>query len=115
MTGVRVAMTFIRSMMLRPVRAVALAGGVAALSVLLTAFAQSAGAHEADAESGGPKPTIVLVHGAFADAAGWDWVVKRLQGCKLFTYPCQLHGRSAAGASSSTVSEAAGLRRHAFR
>jgi len=57
------------------------------LSVLLTAgaFAQSAGAHEADAESGGPKATIVLVHGAFADASGWDWVVKRLQVYKLLT------------------------------
>ena len=68
-------------------RAVAREGAIAALSVLLTAgaFAQSAGAHEADAESGGPKATIVLVHGAFADASGWDWVVKRLQGYKLFT------------------------------
>jgi pimeloyl-ACP methyl ester carboxylesterase len=27
----------------------------------------------------GPKPTIVLVHGAFADASGWDGVAKRLQ------------------------------------
>ncbi len=26
-----------------------------------------------------PKPTIVLVHGAFADASGWDGVIKRLQ------------------------------------
>lgn len=26
-----------------------------------------------------PKPTIVLIHGAFADASGWDGVIKRLQ------------------------------------
>jgi pimeloyl-ACP methyl ester carboxylesterase len=27
----------------------------------------------------GPKPTVVLVHGAFADASGWNDVVARLQ------------------------------------
>ncbi len=27
----------------------------------------------------GPKPTIVLVHGAFADASGWDGVITRLE------------------------------------
>jgi pimeloyl-ACP methyl ester carboxylesterase len=27
----------------------------------------------------GPKPTIVLIHGAFADASGWDSVMTRLQ------------------------------------
>jgi pimeloyl-ACP methyl ester carboxylesterase len=26
-----------------------------------------------------PKPTVVLVHGAFADASGWDRVVQKLQ------------------------------------
>lgn len=27
-----------------------------------------------------PKPTIVLVHGAFADSSGWSAVIERLQG-----------------------------------
>ncbi|MCM4085104.1 alpha/beta fold hydrolase [Paractinoplanes hotanensis] len=27
-----------------------------------------------------PKPTIVLVHGAFADASGWNEVIRRLSG-----------------------------------
>lgn len=27
----------------------------------------------------GPKPTIVLVHGAWADASSWDGVIRRLQ------------------------------------
>ena len=27
----------------------------------------------------GPKPTIVLVHGAFADASGWAGVITRLE------------------------------------
>jgi pimeloyl-ACP methyl ester carboxylesterase len=26
-----------------------------------------------------PRPTVVLVHGAFADASGWNGVTKRLQ------------------------------------
>ena len=30
-------------------------------------------------ENSGPKPTIVLIHGAFADASGWSGVVTRLQ------------------------------------
>jgi pimeloyl-ACP methyl ester carboxylesterase len=29
--------------------------------------------------AGGPKPTVVLVHGAFADASGWNGVAARLQ------------------------------------
>ena len=31
------------------------------------------------AQSGRTMPTVVLVHGAFADASGWDSVIKRLQ------------------------------------
>jgi hypothetical protein len=30
-------------------------------------------------ERAGAKPTIVLVHGAFADASSWNGVVERLQ------------------------------------
>jgi len=33
----------------------------------------------ADASARQPKPTIVLVHGAFADASGWNDVTERLQ------------------------------------
>jgi pimeloyl-ACP methyl ester carboxylesterase len=32
----------------------------------------------ANAETGSPKPTVVLVHGAFADASGWGGVIERL-------------------------------------
>jgi pimeloyl-ACP methyl ester carboxylesterase len=39
---------------------------------LATTPAASAGGH-------GPKPTVVLVHGAFADASSWSEVVQRLQ------------------------------------
>jgi pimeloyl-ACP methyl ester carboxylesterase len=33
----------------------------------------------ADSRHPAPKPTVVLVHGAFADASGWTGVVSRLQ------------------------------------
>ena len=48
-------------------------GGAAAAP----APAPSAAAPAAPAQ--GPKPTVVLVHGAFADASSWAGVVTRLQ------------------------------------
>ena len=61
----------------RPTRrhAIALVGGVAlgASGVLGTATASSA-----TAVSGRSRPTIVLVHGAFADSSSWNGVVTRL-------------------------------------
>lgn len=36
-------------------------------------------ATSADGRSSQPKPTVVLVHGAFADASGWNEVTERLQ------------------------------------
>ncbi|RSM68230.1 alpha/beta hydrolase [Actinoplanes sp. ATCC 53533] len=49
--------------------------------VLLLATTGLLASPAASASSGprGPKPTIVLVHGAFADASGWSDVIKRLQ------------------------------------
>jgi pimeloyl-ACP methyl ester carboxylesterase len=49
--------------------------------VLLLATTGLLASPAASAASGshGPKPTIVLVHGAFADASGWNDVIKRLQ------------------------------------
>ena len=60
----------------RPLRiALALAGIVAvtAVSVALPAAADDKGS------APGPKPTVVLVHGAFADSSGWNAVTERLQ------------------------------------
>jgi pimeloyl-ACP methyl ester carboxylesterase len=53
-------------------RFAALIAGLAA--VLLPTQIGSAGA-----VPGGPKPTVVLVHGAFADASGWNDVTEQLQ------------------------------------
>jgi pimeloyl-ACP methyl ester carboxylesterase len=38
-----------------------------------------AGAPPSASAAEGPKPTVVLVHGAFADASSWNGVVSRLQ------------------------------------
>lgn len=54
-------------------------GALGLLSLLLTFPLRSAGATNGDPPSGGPKPTIVLVHGAWADASSWDRVARRLQ------------------------------------
>src|SRR5687767_11133240 len=49
-----------------------------ALAVTATAVAQPA-YRPGDARAGAAaKPTIVLVHGAFADASGWDSVIRIL-------------------------------------
>src|SRR5215207_5866477 len=56
-------------------RPIAIAAVLAAM-VVPTQVASAAGS---DASSGGSKPTIVLVHGAWADGSGWSDVVRRLQ------------------------------------
>ncbi|MFD7440107.1 alpha/beta fold hydrolase [Streptomyces sp. NPDC059909] len=50
--------------------------GVAALALTTTAPANAAKAERRPSEK---KPTVVLVHGAFADSSSWNGVVKRLQ------------------------------------
>jgi pimeloyl-ACP methyl ester carboxylesterase len=50
--------------------------GVAALTLTATTPANAAKAEHRASEK---KPTVVLVHGAFADASSWNGVIKRLQ------------------------------------
>jgi pimeloyl-ACP methyl ester carboxylesterase len=54
---------------------------IASVLLFIAAFTGLIGGASADAHGGPstPKPTIVLVHGAFADASGWDGVIERLQ------------------------------------
>lgn len=52
-------------------------GAAAATATLLTPAVSSAAA--ADHSTPGAKPTIVLVHGGFADASGWNDVISKLQ------------------------------------
>jgi pimeloyl-ACP methyl ester carboxylesterase len=49
------------------------------LAVAVTADAQSAYRSAPARPNAAAKPTIVLVHGAFADASGWDAVIRILQ------------------------------------
>jgi pimeloyl-ACP methyl ester carboxylesterase len=69
---------------------------IAALAGLVIPFSQigSARAAEAGAAGGGPKPIIVLVHGAWADTSSWDGVIRRLQadGYTVYAPPDPLRG-----------------------
>src|SRR5229473_7314149 len=48
--------------------------------ILFAGTGASAGTPRLSAQDdNGPKPTIVLIHGAFADASGWSGVITRLQ------------------------------------
>src|SRR3954454_10467639 len=64
----------------------------AAFALLLVTAVPSADARAAPA-----KPTIVLVHGAFADASGWSGVISRLQakGYPVLAPPNPLRGVAA--------------------
>jgi len=62
-------------------RAVFWAAAIAGLLALAALFASSssAGAAAANGKKADAKPTIVLVHGAWADGSSWNRVTKRLQ------------------------------------
>lgn len=63
-----------RSHSLRRAFAAVVVGVLTIVGVVHVATTASASGPDND-----PKPTIVLVHGAFADGSGWDAVVERLQ------------------------------------
>jgi pimeloyl-ACP methyl ester carboxylesterase len=58
----------------------ALATGLAALLLVSSSSLTAAAPTLAAGSRGDPKPTIVLVHGAFADSSGWNAVASRLMG-----------------------------------
>jgi pimeloyl-ACP methyl ester carboxylesterase len=70
-----------------------LLAAVLAVAGLLAATAQIASASPSRAADG-PKPTIVLEHGAWADSGSWNGVVQRLQhdGYKVYAPPDPLQG-----------------------
>jgi pimeloyl-ACP methyl ester carboxylesterase len=55
----------------------AAAGALCLIAVFVTTASATTGAAAKNRDA--PKPTIVLVHGAFADASGWSSVIKTLQ------------------------------------
>ncbi|MFD0473250.1 alpha/beta fold hydrolase [Nonomuraea thailandensis] len=62
--------------MRRPRTAAAL---LAAAALILAGVSPAPGAAAQDGRSRGARPTVVLVHGAWADASSWSGVVARLQ------------------------------------
>src|ERR1700685_2746603 len=66
---------------------------VAAIAALLFPVSQIASAHTAPRASG-PKPTIVLEHGAWANSGSWDAVIGRLErdGYRVYAPPNPLQG-----------------------
>jgi pimeloyl-ACP methyl ester carboxylesterase len=68
----------------------------AAIAALVIPLSQVASAHTATraAASGGPKPSIVLEHGAWANTASWAAVIQRLQadGYTVYAPPNPLQG-----------------------
>ncbi len=75
------------------------AAAACALTLGLTTTAQADGAVSAASQrinSAVPKPTVVLVHGAWADASSWTPVIERLQraGYPVLAPPNPLRGLS---------------------
>jgi len=73
-----------------------IAAVIVAMAGLLTPLSQIAPARAAGAAAAGdgPKPSIVLVHGAWADSGSWDGVTQRLQadGYTVYAPPNPLQG-----------------------
>jgi pimeloyl-ACP methyl ester carboxylesterase len=75
-------------------------GALLAAATLVGVTAQAAAARPTSSRvfswGGGPKPTIVLEHGAWADASSWDKVIARLQadGFTVYAPPNPLRGVS---------------------
>jgi len=83
----------------RPVKTV-IAVIVVCLTLAITGGAASATttpAHATDTASSAPKPTVVLVHGAFADSSGWNATISQLQqaGYPVLAVPDPLRGLTA--------------------
>ena len=66
---------------------------IVGLAIPLSQIA-SARTAEVGASGHGPKPTIVLLHGAWADTSSWDGVIRRLQadGYTVYAPPDPLQG-----------------------
>jgi pimeloyl-ACP methyl ester carboxylesterase len=73
-----------------------IAAVIVAMAGLAIPLSQIASARTAEAAvaGDGPKPSIVLVHGAWADTSSWDGVIQRLQadGYTVYALPNPLRG-----------------------
>jgi len=86
----------IQSMRLSRMRIVLFAVVLAVAGLLVSAsqIAPAGAATATAASGGGPKPTIVLEHGAWADGSSWDGVIGLLQadGYPVYAPPDPLRG-----------------------
>ena len=73
-----------------------LAAALAAVVGLIIPLSVTGSAAARESNGGGPKPTIVLVHGDWADGSSWSAVIPRLQrqGYQVVAPPNQLRGPS---------------------
>ncbi len=96
------SITTARRKVLGPI-VIASLGGVLALGGLVSAVGAQSG--PAVAHTTTAKPTIVLVHGAFADASGWGAVIVRLEadGYPVIAPPDPLRGLSSDSAYIASV------------
>ena len=80
----------------RRVRSWLFAAVLAAVVGLIVPLSVTGSAAAHDSNGGGPKPTIVLVHGDWADGTSWSAVIPRLQrqGYQVVAPPNQLRGPS---------------------
>ena len=89
-------MNIIQGICRKRIRIAAIAVVLAVAGLLVSASqiapARAAAAHAAG--GGGPKPTIVLEHGAWADGSSWDGVIGLLQaeGYTVYAPPDPLRG-----------------------
>ncbi|MFD9483285.1 alpha/beta fold hydrolase [Streptomyces sp. NPDC059991] len=60
-------------------RTLALALALPAALASLIGAAPASGSHAAGTDRHAPRPTVVLVHGAFADASSWSGTIRRLR------------------------------------
>ena len=84
--------------------------GLASFGLVTSASARTTPKSTASGHSTAPKPTVVLVHGAFADSSGWYGVIDQLprDGYPVHAAPdpllglqCDARGRPAGHAPSS--------------
>ncbi|HEX6453755.1 MAG TPA: alpha/beta hydrolase [Trebonia sp.] len=82
-----------------------LTAAAAAVSALTLSVTTSAHADAQQPNSNTPKPTIVLVHGAWADASGWTPVIERLEqaGYPVDAPPNPLRGLASDSAYIASV------------
>jgi pimeloyl-ACP methyl ester carboxylesterase len=78
----------------RRLRVIVMAAVLALAGLLIPASQVASAQAAAPAAHAGPKPTIVLEHGAWANGASWDAVVRRLQadGYTVLVPPNPLQG-----------------------